>query len=195
MINLFGWRSRLVESLDGDILEIGVGSGPNLPLYRMAKSVTAIEPDAARAAKAREAAKKARVPVTIDVAPAEELPYEDDSFDHIVSSLVLCSVHDQHTVLNELRRVLRPGGMLHAVEHVQPQNRVVSELFRILTPSWRKVACNCHLNRQTVAILNESGWDVEVQKRLLMFVRFSAVASPEPRYSARSTVQNLEFYQ
>ena len=133
--------------------------------------------------------------MTIDVAPAEELPYDDDSFDHIVSSLALCSVYDQHTALNELRRVLRPGGTLHAVEHIQPKNIVGSEITRLLTPRWRKFACNCHLDRQTLAILNESGWDVEVQKQFLNFVRFNATASPEPRYSAKKTASNQEFYE
>ena len=195
MIDLFGWRARLVETLTGDILEIGVGSGPNLAHYRMAQSVTGIEPDAASAERARRAAKKASVPVTIDIAPAEKLPYDDDSFDHIVSSLVLCSVADQHTALNELRRVLRPGGELHGVEHIQPKNIVGAEIARLLTPKWRKISCNCHLDRQTLAILVESGWDVDVEKQVLNFVRFRATASPEPRYSAKTTASNQEFYE
>ena len=189
------WRQKLVSNLAGDILEIGVGAGENLPYYRRADQVFAIEPDPARAQQAQAVAQNARLPITVDVAPAEELPYPDSRFDHVVSSLVLCSVHDQHTALNEIRRVLKPGGVLHMVEHVRPQNEVTNNFFRILTPWWRKVACNCHLDRPTLAVLQESGWDAEVHNRLFMFVKLSAVPTPEPRHSARKTGSEEEFYR
>jgi ubiquinone/menaquinone biosynthesis C-methylase UbiE len=198
MLPFLRWRSRLVADLAGDILEIGVGTGPNLPLYRRATHVHGIEPDPARAADARAAAQRAQVPVTIDVAPAEELPYADNSFDHVVSSLVLCSVQDQHRVLQELRRVLKPDGTLHLVEHVRPETSLLADLFRILTPWWRGIACiacNCHLDRPTIAVLTEMGWDVQVHKRFFMFVRMSATPAPAPRFGALSAGSNTEFYQ
>ena len=102
MINLFNWRSKLVSNLTGDVLEIGIGDGPNLSKYNHATSITGIEPDAARAEKAR--ARSTKIPVTIETASAEAIPFPDNSFDHIVSSLVLCSVQDQHRSLQEMRR-------------------------------------------------------------------------------------------
>ncbi|MEZ4658100.1 MAG: class I SAM-dependent methyltransferase, partial [Caldilineaceae bacterium] len=179
MLNLWRWRQRLVGDLTGRVLEIGVGAGPNLRYYRRAEHLFAIEPDADDVAKAQAAAQRAAIPVTVEVAAAEKLPYPDNHFDHIVSSLVLCSVQDQHQTLIELRRVLKPGGTLHLVEHVRPQNELLYNLFRMLTPRWRRVACNCHLDRPTIEVLQEMGWEVTVQRRIFMFVRMSARPLPQ----------------
>lgn len=195
MFGLVGWRQRLVRNLTGTVLEIGVGTGPNIRHYRNASHVYAIEPDRDSAEEARRVAAKASVPVTIEVAPAESLPYKDRSFDHVVSSLVFCSVHDQHAALNELRRVLKPGGRLHMVEHVRPRSEILFNLFRVLTPWWRGVAGNCHLDRPTLAVLQECGWDAEIHKWIFMFVRLTATPIPEPRFSAARTGSEEEFYR
>lgn len=169
-----GWRARLVADLPGDVLEIGVGAGTNLPYYRQAARIWAIEPDAERAQKARTVAATCAIPVTIDVAGAERLPYPDAAFDHVVSSLVFCSVADQVVALREIRRVLKPAGTLHMVEHVRPQTRWLASLFSAITPWWRRIAHNCHLDRSTIAVLQDEGWQVQVHRRRAMFVRMSA---------------------
>ena len=191
MNNILRWRTNLVENLPGRVLEIGVGSGTNLPLYRKAAHVHGIEPDGEGAVEAHRVAPTG---TGVSVAVAENLPYADNSFDHVVSSLVLCSVADQHRVLQELRRVLRPDGVLHMVEHVRPRTKVLAELFRLLTPHWRRAQCNCHLDRPTLAVLVESGWDVEVQRRIFMFVKMKAVPLATPRHGALSPESNT-FYQ
>lgn len=168
------WRQRLVQDLEGHVLEIGVGTGENLPHYRRASQVSAIEPDPLRAAAARAVARSAHVPVTIDVAPAEQLPYADALFDHVVSSLVFCSVNDQRIALAEIRRVLKPGGALHMVEHVHPDSTLLGWVFSAATPFWRQIAHNCHLNRPTLDVLAEEGWHVQVHKRRWMFVHLTA---------------------
>ena len=167
-----GWRKGLVQGLDGTVLEIGVGLGENLPHYRRARHVYAIEPDPARAAEARLA--PARVPFTVEIAPAEALPYDNASFDHVVSSLVFCSVADQQQALREIRRVLRPAGSLQMVEHICPESVWLAMLFKQLTPWWRQVANNCHLDRQTLAVLHAEGWQVQLHRRRAMFVRVTA---------------------
>lgn len=169
-----GWRRRLVQDLTGDVLEIGVGEGENLAYYRQARQVWAIEPDAQRAATARAVAAGLPIPITVDTAGAEALPYADQAFDHVVSSLVFCSVADQTQALREIRRVLRPGGVLHMVEHVRPQTAWVAALFQAVTPWWRQVAHNCHLDRPTLTTLERMGWQVTVHRRRAMFVRLSA---------------------
>lgn len=168
------WRARLVANLNGDVLEIGVGEGANLPYYRQATRLWAIEPDAERAQTARTVAATCAMPVTIDVAGAERLPYPDAAFDHVVSSLVFCSVADQAVALREIRRVLKPNGVLHMVEHVRPETRWLATLFSVITPWWRQIAHNCHLDRPTLAVLQQEGWQVQVHRRRAMFVRMSA---------------------
>ena len=168
------WRVHLVQDLVGDILEIGVGSGANLPYYRQARHLWAIEPDPASAAQAQQMASRAAVPVIVKVAPAEHLPFEDAFFDHVVSSLVFCSVTDPPAALAEVRRVLKPGGTLHMVEHVRPDAAWLAWLFGSVTPAWSRVAHNCHLDRPTVDLLQENGWKVQVHRRRGVFVRLSA---------------------
>lgn len=173
-----GWRARLVEGLTGDVLEIGVGTGANLPYYRAAASVCAIEPDPDRAGQAQAAGEKAAaalgIPVRVDVAPAERLPYADAAFDAVVSSLVFCSVADPRQALGEIARVLRPGGVLWMVEHVRPRTPLLARLATFLTPGWRRIAHNCHLDRPTLEVLGESGWQVDVRRRRGVLVKLKA---------------------
>ena len=168
------WRPHLVRDIPGEVLEIGVGSGANLQYYRRAAHVWAIEPDAARAANAADAAARAAVPVEVRVAPAEKLPFADDSFDHVVSSLVFCSVSDPPRALREIERVLRPGGVLHMLEHVRPGFAPFAWAAAAVTPVWSRVAGNCHLDRPTLELLRAQGWRVDIRRRLGLFVRLDA---------------------
>jgi len=173
-----GWRARLVEALAGDVLEIGVGTGGNLPHYRAASSVRAIEPDPDRAAEARrageEAAEALGISIQVDVASAESLPYDNATFDAVVSSLVFCSVRDQRQALGEVQRVLRPGGGLWMIEHVRPQTPALARLATFVTPGWRRIAHNCHLDRPTVDLLREAGWQVEILRKRGVLVKLRA---------------------
>lgn len=173
MLNAGNWRSRLVANLEGDVLEIGVGTGDNLPWYRRARHVWGIEPDPARAAKARTRAASAQVPVTIDIAPAEKLPYPDDSFDVVVSSLVFCSVADPVEALRELQRVLRADGVMHMREHIRPKSAFWAGVATTVTPLQRRAFSNCHLDRPTLEIMRDQGWQVDLlaQKAVLVSVR------------------------
>ncbi|MGH2660435.1 MAG: class I SAM-dependent methyltransferase [Actinomycetota bacterium] len=105
-------RRRLGGGAEGVVLEVGVGTGRNLPLYRGVARVVALEPDPVMRARAGRAARSAKVPVTVVGGDAMRLPFRDASFDTVVCSLVLCTVADPRRALGEIRRVLRPGGML-----------------------------------------------------------------------------------
>lgn len=169
-----GWRADLVGALTGDVLEIGVGTGENLAYYRNANHVWGAEPDAGRAEEARAEAAKTTMPMTIDVAPAEALPYPDARFDNVVSSLVFCSVTDPVAALREIRRVLRPGGALHMMEHVRPDNFLLAGAARLITPLYSRFVWNCHLDRPTLETLANEGWDVTIEGRRFVFVRLRA---------------------
>lgn len=168
------WRRNLVGNLAGEVLEIGSGSGANFAHYRRAAHVWAIEPDGERFAAAQQAALAARVPVEVRQAAAEELPFANAAFDHVVSSLVFCSVADPSRALAEIARVLRPHGVLHMLEHVRPGFAPAAWMAAAVTPVWSKVAGNCHLDRRTIDLLRQEGWQVQIRRRIGVFVRMEA---------------------
>lgn len=173
------WRPNLVRNLTGDVLEIGAGTGENFGHYGPAAKVWAIEPDPVRAHMAQAEAQRIGASVQVDVAPAENLPYAAASFDHVVSSLVFCSVADQRVAFAEVARVLRPNGVLHMIEHVRPTNPLLGWIAAEITPPWSRFAHNCHLDRPTLAVLTELGWTVEVLKRRSVFVKLRATRTPK----------------
>ena len=152
-------RRALVSELGGEILEIGAGTGANLPHYRRAARVVALEPDPAMASRlpAREA--QAVVPVELVAGNVDALPFADGTFDVVVSTFVLCSVADPARALSEIRRVLRPGGRLVVLEHVRGGGRLARWQER-MTPLHRRLAGNCHLARDTAGSLARAGFDV-----------------------------------
>jgi ubiquinone/menaquinone biosynthesis C-methylase UbiE len=152
-------REALLAGVEGEVLEIGAGTGWNLPHYRATARVVAVEPDASMAKRLPEKLAQASVPVEVVTAQAESLPFPDASFDAVVSTFVLCSVEDPARVLAELRRVLRPEGRLVLLEHVRGEGRTARWQDR-MTGLHRRLAGNCHLNRDTRAAIGEAGFDV-----------------------------------
>ncbi|MFM0268201.1 class I SAM-dependent methyltransferase [Paraburkholderia sediminicola] len=151
------YRERTIGGAEGTVLEIGAGSGLNLPLYEAGvKEVLALEPDPKLMAMARHNAKQARRPVTFLDASAEAIPLEDRSVDTVVTTWTLCTIPEAFRALEEMRRVLKPDGHLLFVEHgLAPEERVRKWQNR-LTPAWKCVSGGCHLNRP-IALLIESG--------------------------------------
>ena len=157
-------RARLVGGLEGDVLEIGAGTGLNVPHYRRARRVVALEPDGAYGRRLRERAAAAGLPVEVVVGRAESLPFPDESFDHAVTSIALCSVDDLDVALAEIRRVLRPGGSFVFLEHVRGDGHVGRWQDR-LTPVQRRLADGCHLNRDTESAIEQAGFRFEEIER------------------------------
>ena len=152
-------RHELVSGLEGAVLEVGAGTGLNLPHYEGAARVVAVEPDPSMAGRLRKRAPEAGVPVEVLAGFAESLPFEDDTFDTVVVTFVLCSVESPQAALAEVRRVLNPGGRLVLLEHVRGEGRLARWQDRF-TPLHRKVAGNCHLNRKTKDEVAAAGFDV-----------------------------------
>ncbi len=159
-----GWmgerRARLLSGARGEVLEIGGGTGANLPHYRSVKHVTVTEPDPFMRAKLHPKLAGVRVPVEVSDASAESLPFPDDVFDTVVSTLVLCTVPDQGAALAEIRRVLRPGGRLLFIEHVRGEEQAAIWQDRI-EPVWKRLVAGCHPNRDTVSAIEEAGFEIE----------------------------------
>jgi ubiquinone/menaquinone biosynthesis C-methylase UbiE len=158
-------RRRLLAPLEGEVVEIGAGTGASLRHYERATRVVAVEPDESMARRLSTKLAGARVPVEVVRASAEALPFADESFDAAVVAFVLCSVAEPGTVLAELRRVLRPGGRLVVLEHVRGEGRTASWQAR-LTPLHRKLAGNCHLDRETLAAIEQAGFRPEAVERV-----------------------------
>jgi ubiquinone/menaquinone biosynthesis C-methylase UbiE len=148
----------LLADLEGEVIEIGSGTGASLPYYERAGKVVAVEPDTSMAIRLPGRLQEANVPIEVVSARAQTLPFPDQSFDAAVAAFVLCSVEDPGAVLAEARRVLRPGGKLVLLEHVRGEGRIARWQDR-LTPLHRKLAGNCHLNRDTRAAVAAAGFD------------------------------------
>lgn len=157
---LAGYRQATIGGARGLVLEIGVGSGLNLPLYGPAvDSVCGIDlsPELLRLARSRAA----NVPVSLIRAAAEQLPFAGAVFDTTVITWTLCSIPNPRAALNEVRRVLKPGGRLLFVEHgLSPEARVM-RWQRWLTPCWKQIGGGCHLDRKTDDLIRAAGFRVD----------------------------------
>jgi ubiquinone/menaquinone biosynthesis C-methylase UbiE len=157
---LRAFRERLLAGASGDVLEIGGGTGANLPCYGPAVgSLTITEPHAPMLRRLERRAGERRPSARILRAPAEDLPFDDHSFDVAVSTLVLCGVDDQPRALRELRRVLRPGGRLLFIEHVRSGDPGTARLQDRLNWLNRLVVC-CDCNRPTLDSIRAAGFTV-----------------------------------
>jgi ubiquinone/menaquinone biosynthesis C-methylase UbiE len=156
------YRERVLAGAEGRVLEIGVGSGVNLPLYSGAlKEVVGIEPSPALRSMAERAAEQAEPSVRLLDASAESIPLDDRSVDTVVMTWTLCSITDVEHALAEMRRVLRPGGRLLFVEHGQAPDAWVRWWQERLTPMWRRFGGGCHLGRPIPRLIESGRFQIE----------------------------------
>jgi len=159
---LLPFRTRIAAAAEGRVLEIGIGSGLNLPLYGSDVSeVVGVDPSPALLARAGDAAGRCRAPVTLVEGSAEALALDDRSFDTIVTTWSLCTIPHVHQALAEVRRVLRPGGVLLFVEHGRAPEPGVARWQDRLDPLWTRLAGGCHLNRPIDVLLSDAGFRLD----------------------------------
>lgn len=155
-------RQRVVAPLDGDVLEIGFGSGRNVPhLPPAVNRLLAVEPASVGRDLAKRRIADARVPVEFVGLDGQELPLLDASVDHVLVTWTLCTIPDVGQALREVHRVLRPGGSLHFVEHGRSSTARVAQWQDRLTPLWGKLFGGCHLNRQIDALIEGAGLSLD----------------------------------
>jgi ubiquinone/menaquinone biosynthesis C-methylase UbiE len=150
------WRAWLAGGVRGRVLDLGTGTGRNLPLLPRDAAAVAVDPHRTNLARARRRAP--RVPLVL--ARAEALPFRDGAFQTVVSGLVLCSVEDVPLALAEVRRVLAPSGTLRALEHVRGDGTLGALQDRV-QPTWTTVTGGCHPNRETERALRDAGFEID----------------------------------
>ncbi|MBB5917919.1 ubiquinone/menaquinone biosynthesis C-methylase UbiE [Nocardia transvalensis] len=152
-------RERVCAGLSGRVVEIGFGSGHNVPYYPAAvRSVTAVEPADTGWKLAAKRLARATVPVERSGLDGQSLPFPDNSFDAALSTWTLCTIPDVDAALTELRRVLVPGGVFHFVEHGLAPDAAVQVWQHRLNPVQKALFGGCHLNRDIASVIEGAGF-------------------------------------
>jgi ubiquinone/menaquinone biosynthesis C-methylase UbiE len=158
---LEGMRSTLFSRAIGNVLELGIGTGATIKHYAGISSLTGLDLSEAMICKAREKTAGMAFKTDFRVQDFQTLEFENTSFDTVTSSLGLCGIPDPERLFLEIRRVLRPGGKLLALEHVRPPNAFLGLLADVINPVWDHVI-GCHPNRKTKSLLEQAGFKVNL---------------------------------
>lgn len=150
-------RRELLAAARGRVLEIGAGTGLNLPHYPAGVDLVVTEPIAGMRDRLQRRASEEGIDASVVAAGADELPFPDDSFDTVVSTMVLCTVPDPHVAISEIQRVLTPGGRLLFIEHVLADTPRLSRWQQRLAEPWAAFADGCRCDRDTLAHLRAAG--------------------------------------
>lgn len=163
-------RAKVVPLAFGEVLELGMGAGANLPYYDRSKvaNVSAVEPNAQMRRRAAKAAAEAGIEIKLLEGVGERLPFQDQSFDCVVCTYTLCTVGDVAQTLGELRRVLKPGGQLFYCEHGRAPDAEVERWQRRIEPIWTPLGGGCRLTRTPGQSIRESGFSVEWQDQFYL---------------------------
>jgi len=156
------YRNRVVSTATGRVLEVGIGSGLNLPFYgNTVTDVIGLEPSRKLLDMTTAAARKSQIPLRLIEGTAEAIPIEDHSVDAVVTTWTMCSIPEIQSALQEMRRVLRPSGRLLFVEHGRAPEPSVRWWQDHLTPAWKHLSGGCHLNRAIAELIENVGFRIE----------------------------------
>ncbi len=151
-------RRRMIPALSGRVLEIGVGTGVNLPYYATNVQLVATELSIPMLRRARR--RRIRAHASWVVADAQAMPFGDGCFDHVAGSLVFCSIENPGSAAREMYRILRPGGGLSLLEHTRGSAGIARRITDALAEPWYRFTGSCHLDRETDRILTDAGFTV-----------------------------------
>jgi ubiquinone/menaquinone biosynthesis C-methylase UbiE len=154
------FREFAAGEASGRILEIGAGTGANLPYYPAEADLTLSDPNPFMLDRLERKAAEQGISVRTDHFAGEELPYDDDSFNSVVGTLVMCSVSDPARSIAEIARVLTLGGEFRFMEHVRGEGFTRERFQDLMTPVWRAIGDGCHPNRTTVSTITGNGLEI-----------------------------------
>ena len=161
-------RQKIVPEAEGEILEVGFGSGLNVPFYdpSKVKKIWALEPSEGMRRKAQTTVDEAAMNIEFIDLPGEQIPLDDNSVDTVLVTYTLCTIPDTREALEGMRRVLKPGGRLLFCEHGKAPDENVRRWQSRLNPAWSRFAGGCNMNRDIPALINEGGFDIKVDERM-----------------------------
>lgn len=161
--NVMKARSKIVPQALGEVLEVGIGSGLNLPFYdaKRVTSIVGIDPAAQMQTLARKRASDISIPVEVIAVDVQGIHADTDRFDTIVMTFTLCSIDDPVSALQEMARVLKPDGRLLFCEHGLAPDLSVERWQHRLTPFWKPMAGGCHLDRDIPALIRAGGFVID----------------------------------
>lgn len=172
-------RADLLKRARGDVLELGVGTGATFAHYLASvTSLTGLDISKRMLVLAQPKISPLPFPVTLQVGDFQSIPFPNAHFDTVTSSLALCGIPDPGLLFAEIRRVLRPGGLLLALEHIRPPNAALSLLADLGDPISQHFV-GCHLNRRTPALLRNAGYTVTVLNRRFLGAVIAFIAVPD----------------
>jgi len=161
-------REKIVPLAGGDILEIGFGSGLNVPYYDSGKvrKIWGLEPSAGMRRKARPVVEGSQLDIEFIDLPGEEIPLESGSIDTVLVTYSLCTIADTEIALAGMRRVLKPGGVLLYCEHGKAPDESVYRWQNRLNPAWTRIAGGCNMNRDIPALIEAGGFNIKSDERM-----------------------------
>jgi ubiquinone/menaquinone biosynthesis C-methylase UbiE len=161
-------REKVVPGASGDVLEVGFGSGLNLPYYDRAnvRRIWGLEPSSGMREIAAEPITNSGLDVELIDLPGEEIPLDDNCVDTVLITYTLCTIVDVASALDGMRRVLKPDGRLLFCEHGKAPDGNVVKWQERMNPTWRRFAGGCNMNRDIPAILATAGFDIEEDNRM-----------------------------
>ncbi len=161
-------RQKIVPEAAGDILEVGFGSGLNVPFYDSSKvrKIWALEPSEGMRRKARQTVGGTEMDIEFIDLPGEQIPLDDNSVDTVLITYTLCTIPDTALALHGMRRVLKPDGRLLFCEHGKAPDENVRRWQDRLNPAWSGIAGGCQLNCDIPALITEGGFDIKVDERM-----------------------------
>ena len=170
-------RSKIVPLAEGRVLEVGMGSGHNLSFYDPDKVefIWGLEPSEGMRSKAAKNVSRSKIEVRWLDLPGEEIPLEDDSVDSVLLTYTLCTIPDWQKALEQMRRVLKPGGKLLFSEHGQAPDESVRRWQDRINPFWGKISGGCNLNRPIPSLIEKGGFEIlEVESDYLSWPKFAS---------------------